>query len=317
MPALMRAFCGREVDGYPLLVVVDGRAETPFGWWPLATRKMADGRRLGAGVDGYGIDAATVFALAKRHRCHACLVSLTDTPERFDLRFFAQDRAVDVNVRALLGAAALLWERGLIAARRVRFSTLGGIFSVGFGRDDDGRAIPTVYLPGGTVAAVDQRKYGTIRDALGLAADDIANAPIVNACLAEPWTFVPLRRGATLRDLTSVSDKVSKVCADVGSVGIYPYVAPQDDASTIEAKPVAGENMFPKHQVPGSAASALPFALFAQGRISLAGQRITVVESRSPERVARIETRLAARPGTPLIAGCFVSGKVALVEDWI
>ncbi|WP_424814496.1 PhzF family phenazine biosynthesis protein [Roseococcus sp. YIM B11640] len=247
--------------------------------------------------DARGMSGEEMRVLAAHHGHESAFVLPPTDPAAADrrFRFFVPAHEMEMCGHATLGAAWLLRRRGEATGGVLRVETLSGPVRAIFAGDH-----VEVTQPEGTATILDP---AGILAVLGLAAEDLADAPVQNAATSRVKTLVPLRSLERLHALAPDSSAVRRICDAIGSTGLYPYhLAAADRAHARQFPRASG---YPEDAATGIAATALFTGLRALGA---AGETLTV---RQGEAMGRPSEILVSRDGS----GCRLSGRVELVEE--
>ncbi len=245
-------------------------------------------------LDASAMDAASMQALAASHGHESCFVLPPENPATADyrFRFFVPAHEMEMCGHATLGAAWLLREIGAARADVLRIETPSGpVRAIFAGRDS-----VEITQPAGRVSEV--AAGAIVLQALGLTAVDLApGGRILNAATSRMKTLVPLTDPARLHSLAPDPAAVGRVCAAIGSTGLYPWAPGREGA--VHARQYPRSSGYPEDAATGIAAAALFYGLGAPA------EGLVVRQGEAMGRPSEIRVRR-----DPEGAGCRLGGRV-------
>jgi PhzF family phenazine biosynthesis protein len=192
----------------------------------------------------------------------------------------------------------------------LRISTLSGIV--------EAKVLPGATLasceilvsqPKGTVEGLSQSYIPNILSSLGLTEEDLAPGyPVQNGCTSRTKTLIPLKNRDVLQNITPDSESIRRVCEQIESTGLYPYIILDSTTQLIEARQFPRSVGYVEDPATGIAAAALWFGLVENG--------IVDPDSEKPVRMRQgwamgkpSEISVCLRRGGYGV-GCWITGKV-------
>ncbi len=246
-----------------------------------------------------GLSGDAMRSIAAHHGHESAFVlppqDASSADRRF--RFFVPEHEMEMCGHATLGAAWLLRRRGEAPGTALRIETLSGPVRAVFAGD----AVEVTQPAGSAVPVID---LAPVLGALGIALEDLADAPVLNAATSRIKTLVPLRDIGRLHALSPRMEAVRAACDAIGSTGLYPYALA--DAATAHARQFPRNSGYPEDAATGIAATALYAGLRASGG---APAELVVRQGEAMGRPSEIRVRC-----DPDGKGLRLSGRVELLE---
>lgn len=249
--------------------------------------------------DARGLAGEDMRLIAARHGHESGFVLPPEDAASADrrFRFFVPEHEMEMCGHATLGAAWLLRRRGEASATELRIETLSGPVRAVFVGDG-----VEVTQPAGNAGPVENP--APVLAALGIAAADLADAPVLNAATSRIKTLVPLRDVGQLHALTTRMEAVRAACEAIGSTGLYPYA--MANAAVAHARQFPRHSGYPEDAATGIAATALYAGLSI---IGAAPPELIVRQGEAMGRPSEIRVRR-----DPDGAGLRLSGRVEFLQ---
>ena len=232
----------------------------------------------------------------------------------FAFRFWVPNHEMSMCGHATVGAVWLLEQLGRLSSDHLRISTKSGRVEARIRRPAGKDLLVEVSQPEGHVEPLPDadRARTDIAEVLGVRAHDLALLPIQNARTSRVKTLIPLKSVSTLDSLSPDFSRIERVCARIGSTGLYPYAISDRERQIIDARQFPRSSGYPEDAATGIAASALAFGLLSNGLVEASERRITVRQGRAMKRPSEIHVRFNLGDGR--IDGCWLSGVVQPTE---
>ena len=246
-------------------------------------------------------------ARAYRHESGFVLPAPVGSDCDFALRFWAPSHEMETCGHATVGAVWLLDQLGKLPRSQVRIWTRSGVVEAHVA-DAGGARHVEITQPQGRVEPVPDAGMteDEILSALGVTTNELAPLPIQNACTSRVKTLVPLKSTAVLDGLRPDFRRVERVCARIGSTGLYPYAWSDLQAQVFDGRQFPKSSGYPEDAATGIAAAALAFGLLANGMVETTGKPVRVRQGRAMGRPSEITVRF--RSGADSLHGCWLSG---------
>ncbi len=230
----------------------------------------------------------------------------------FEFRFWVPNHEMSMCGHATVGAVWLLEQFGRLPGDRLTIRTKSGRVQARIGRSAGHGATVEISQPAGVVEPLSDGAEAGILDALGIRSEDLAPLPIQNARTSRVKTLIPLRSASILDGLTPDFTRIERLCADIGSTGLYPYAVFDRAAQIVDARQFPRSSGYPEDAATGIAASALSFGLLANRIVEASERRITIRQGRAMKRPSEIRVRFNLDDGRP--DGCWLGGVVRLTD---
>ncbi|KAJ5526280.1 hypothetical protein N7494_012930 [Penicillium frequentans] len=249
------------------------------------------------------------------HECGFILPAPADTNPKchYKMCYWVPNHEMEMCGHATVGAIWLLKQLGLLATTSTEdflgISTLSGIV--------EAKVLPGASLascevlvsqPKGTVEELSHKYIPDILSSLGLAEEDLApEYPIQNGCTSRTKTLIPLKSRDVIQNLTPNSESIRRVCEQIDSTGLYPYVVIDSTTQLIEARQFPRSVGYVEDPATGIAAAALLFGLVENGIVDHGTEKpVRVRQGWAMGKPSEISVCL--RHGGEV--GCWITGKV-------
>lgn len=263
------------------------------------------------GYDARGMTDADMRAVAKAfsHESGFVLPAPEGSGCDFEFRFWVPNHEMPMCGHATIGCVWMLDNLGHLPSDHLTILTKSCKVKARIsGRSDQG-ALVEITQPHGTVEEItDAAHRADIISMLGIAASDLADFPIQNACTSRVKTLVPLKTDAILNGLTPDFSRIKELCTRIGSTGLYAYAVLDREQQIFDARQFPQSSGYPEDAATGIAASALSFGLLENGLVERSDSQITVHQGRAMNRPSTISIRFQLVAGAP--AGCWIGGAV-------
>ena len=282
---LVSVFAAAPGGGNPAPIVMDAGGLTD-----------ADMRAIAA---AYGHESAFVLPAPEGSGCD------------FALRFWVPNHEMEMCGHATVGAVWLLDRLGRLPRDHVLIATQSGRLEARVENAGTADASVEITQPRGRIEALPDAGASTaeIVSVLGIAPRDLARLPIRNACTSRVKTLIPLKSVAVLDGLTPDFTRVERICARIGSTGLYPFAVSELETQTFEARQFPKSSGYPEDAATGIAAAALAFGLLEASLVVADARPIHVRQGRTMGRASQIRVRFRfGEDGA--VAGCWLGGGV-------
>jgi PhzF family phenazine biosynthesis protein len=229
----------------------------------------------------------------------------------FEFRFWVPNHEMSMCGHATVGAVWLLDRLGRVRQDRLAIWTKSGRVEARIGRTALQDARVEISQPAGRVEALSDAT-ADILDVLGIGADALAPLPIQNAWTSRVKTLIPLRSVSILDGLRPDFAKMERLCAGIGSTGLYPYAVSDPAAQIIDARQFPAASGYPEDAATGIAASALSFGLLSNRIVEASERQITIRQGRAMRRPSEILVRFNLDGAAA--DGCWLGGVVQPTE---
>jgi PhzF family phenazine biosynthesis protein len=264
-------------------------------------------------IDAAGMPDAEMQRVARayRHESGFVLPPPAGSDCDFEFRFWVPNHEMSMCGHATVGAVWLLERLGKVPGDRLAIWTMSGRVDARIGRSPGRDATVEISQPAGIIEPLADAKAG-ILEVLGIRSDDLAPLPIQNARTSRAKTLIPLRSVSVLDGLRPDFAKIERLCADIGSTGLYPYAVSDQAAQIVDARQFPASSGYPEDAATGIAASALSFGLLSNRIVEASERRITIRQGRAMQRPSEILVRFNLDEGQ--VNGCWVGGVVQPTE---
>lgn len=269
-------------------------------------------------VDAAGMSDAQMQEVARRygHESGFVLPPAAGPACDFALRFWVPNHEMEMCGHATVGAVWLLDRLGRLPGDRLSIQTRSGRVEARIVERDSRGAHVEITQPAARIEALpgSAAAQAEILSVLRITANELAAAPIQNACTSRVKTLIPLKSPAALDALRPDFRRVEQVCAQIGSTGLYPYAVADAKARLFDARQFPKSSGYPEDAATGIAAAALAFGLLANSLVEADDRTIRVRQGRAmgcPSEIAlrfRIDT-------DGRVCGCWLGGNVRLSES--
>jgi PhzF family phenazine biosynthesis protein len=234
----------------------------------------------------------------------------------FALRFWVPNHEMEMCGHATVGAVWLLDRLGRLRGDRLSLHTRSGRVEARIAERDGGGAHVEITQPAARIEALpgSTAAQAAILSVLRITANELAAAPIRNACTSRMKTLIPLESPAVLDALQPDFGRVEQVCAQIGSTGLYPYAVADAEARLFDARQFPKSSGYPEDAATGIAAAALAFGLLANGLVEADDQPIRVRQGRAMGRPSEIALRFRIDTAGR-VCGCWLGGNVRFAES--
>ncbi|KAJ5671688.1 hypothetical protein N7507_000815 [Penicillium longicatenatum] len=250
------------------------------------------------------------------HECGFILPAPADTTPKchYRMRYWVPNHEMEMCGHATVGAIWLLHQLGMLVAAStedlLRISTLSGIV--------EAKVLPGATLasceilvsqPKGTVEELSHSYIPKILSSLGLTEEDLAPGyPVQNGCTSRTKTLIPLKNRDILQNITPDSEPIRRVCEQIESTGLYPYIILDSTTQLIEARQFPRSVGYVEDPATGIAAAALLFGLVENGIVEPGTEKpVRVRQGWAMGKPSEISVCL--RHGGDGV-GCWITGKV-------
>ncbi|EJN07969.1 phenazine biosynthesis protein PhzF family [Bradyrhizobium sp. YR681] len=250
-------------------------------------------------VDARGLAGEAMRRIAATHGHESAFVLPGRDSSDYHFRFFVPNHEMEMCGHATLGAIWLLDQLGRLALKDVSIMTLSGPVEA---RVDGGQA--RITQPKGWCNTVED--IGAVLEVLGLQPSDLFDYPVQNAATSRVKTLVPLRSVELLHGLRPDFSRVTGVCDQIGSTGLYPFALVDAKAAIFSARQFPRSSGYPEDAATGIAATALAWSAWELGLTSQ--HRVVVRQGEAMGRPSRITIE---RDGDR----CWLSGDAELIRE--
>jgi PhzF family phenazine biosynthesis protein len=262
-------------------------------------------------VDAAGMSDAAMQAVAREYGHESGFVFPAPAGSGCDyaFRFWVPQHEMEMCGHATVGAVWLLDHLGRLERDDLAIWTRSGRVDAHVTGRGTGPAAVAITQPPGRVEVVPADAVAVILSVLGIGPAECANAPIQNACTSRVKTLIPLRDVAVLDGLQPDFSRIERICAQIGSTGLYPY-APSGDG-VFDARQFPKSSGYPEDAATGIAAAALLFGLLETGQVAADDRSIRVRQGRAMGRPSEITLRFRLGAAGQ-VEGCWLGGPARL-----
>lgn len=261
-------------------------------------------------TDADGMTEGEMQGIAKQFGHEAGFVFMPNGDDHdFVFRYFVPRHEMEMCGHATIGALWALARQGRLPKETVRIKTKSGAVT-GFVRGARGVWDVQITQPPGVVRPLGGKAVASILSVLGLDTGALADFVVSNAATSRVKTIVPLRELDRLQSLSPNPADVEAACEAIGSTGLYPYVVRDPNSQLFEARQFPKSSGYPEDAATGIAATALSFALLADGLVARGDRPIRIFQGRAMGRLSAIHVRLAFAGDHAV--GCLLGGDVSV-----
>jgi PhzF family phenazine biosynthesis protein len=276
--------------------------------------RAGDGNPLGVVLDGEGLDAATMQAIASWTHLSETIFLLPPSSVAADyrVRIFTPRQELPFAGHPSVGAAWAALAHGLAEARNDRLTQecAAGLLPVRVERDDRGTRIHVRAPRGRPVAGVEA--HGALLSA-ALAGLPLATPPALwdNG---PHWWLVELADGDAVRAMAPDLPAIAALTRASGAVGLAAYGRSHARDHDLVLRAFCPADNIPEDPVTGSANALVAAALHARGALPGAGGRYVASQGREVGRDGRVEIEVDDQ-GEAWIGGR-VQAVIRGIFDW-
>jgi PhzF family phenazine biosynthesis protein len=267
-------------------------------------------------IDAQGMSDQAMQAIAKSygHESGFVLPAPEGSDCDFEFRFWVPNHEMSMCGHATVGAIWLLEQLGRLPGDRLKVWTKSGPVDARVEKRTDQDAAVEISQPAGIVEPLSDAAVteAGVLEVLGIGAEDLAPFPIQNAHTSRVKTLIPLKSVSILDSLRPDFTRIERLCARIGSTGLYPYAVFDKDAQIVDARQFPSSAGYPEDAATGIAASALSFGLLSNRLVEASERRITIRQGRAMKRPSEILVRFSLDGSAP--NGCWLGGAVQSTE---
>ncbi|MCB2091044.1 MAG: PhzF family phenazine biosynthesis protein [Alphaproteobacteria bacterium] len=256
-------------------------------------------------LNATGLSENEMKAIAGKYGLESGFVLPVDPKSEADyrFRFFVPEHEMEMCGHATIGALWLLRKHGKIRKTNILIDTLSGIVTAHVPKSG---AI-SITQPKADIEKLCNENVDQVLKILGLNQDDLAKPEILNSCTSRVKTLIPLKSRKRLDDLIPDFSKMKGLCEMIGSTGIYPFAA-GDNENIFHARQFPRSSGYPEDAATGIAASALAFGLLEWGLVT----RKDRVAIRQGEAMGRASEIIITFDKEEMNGGCRIHGNCEL-----
>ena len=267
-------------------------------------------------IDAAGMSDASMQQVARSYGHESAFV-LPPPPGSgcdFEFRFWVPNHEMSMCGHATVGAVWLLEQLGRLPGNYLAIWTKSGRVHARIGKSGGQDALVEVSQPAGIIEHLPDatKSEADILKVLGIRSDGLAPFPIQNACTSRVKTLIPLKSVSILDNLSPDFSEIERLCARIGSTGLYPYAVSDQEAQIVDARQFPRSSGYPEDAATGIAASALSFGLLSNRMVEASERQITIRQGRAMRRPSEIRVRFSFEDGHP--NGCWLGGAVQPTE---